>query len=415
MSKITIIGSSGAGKTVFISVLAERFSERFLPKNQKTKRYTAEIYGDLVDEQKWPDSTGAGQIKDLAWELTLHDGISADVSVLDTPGQDIQDIYSGDELTTKQKELKDEIDKSDVLVLFVNLVDIINGKTYREREGLKSFVYFAAKDVLSRNESTRVVILLSQHDQLQSLLTLQGLNTKNAREVLNKYIPELTTEIRKVDDGRVYVEYVASVADVETRWNSQQGYSVIVPAKNFDSVGLDYFMDVLDESILAIQKEKREKEAKELRAKFCWEKKKRIRTRLHYSSVSKTRVISYLREWCCKDDDLPPEEKVIRALEDEISEDKVYLESNEMSDLPRGILFMFVLILPGYNFCLLGSFWVVLGVLMLLGGMYSVAHVIKIVWLTFTGKIKMKVRELKLKEDLLRIINEDQHVREQIQ
>ena len=253
---ITIVGLPEAGKTVFISVLAERFSDRFLPKNLTTKRYTAEIYGDLVDEQRWPDSTDTKQY--LEWELVSPGCGSAEITVLDTPGQDIQDIYNGDELTLSQENLKSRIDKSDILVLFVNLVDIISGKTYREREELKSFVRFVTRDALSG--TTRVAILFSQHNQLKSLLTQQGMDADNVREVVSKYIPELNYEIDKVSCTRVYLGLVASVADVETRWDSQREVSVVVPAKNFRTSGLTDFIDKLDVFVRAIQKEEQERE-----------------------------------------------------------------------------------------------------------------------------------------------------------
>lgn len=413
---ITIIGSSGAGKTVFISVLAERFSDRFLPKNPRTKRYTAEIYGDLVDEQRWPDSTGAGQIKDLAWELVLPGCGSAEITVLDTPGQDIQDIYSGDEPTPSQEKLKGRIDGSDILVLFVNLVDIINGKTYRERESLKSFIRFAAMDVLSRNSITRVAILFSQHDQLKSLLAQQGMDTNNVREVVNKYIPELNHEIGKVPSTRVYLGFVASVADVETRWDPQREVSVVVPAKNFRTLGLTGFIDKLDVFVHSTQKEKQKrreikaeeerlKREEESRVARIQEKKSRIIAELASLDFLPTHMISRLKNWCDGNEDSVPE-KIVRLLTDEIYEDKKKLDSMECL-VVDGIFILFGVALvftgisvgdmPGFIFCLVGG-----GM-----GVFFFSCAIWSLYLRFKeGGVWKKTQQIELKERLLEIINE---------
>ena len=424
MFNITIIGSSGSGKTVFISVLAEKFNERFLPKNRKTKDYTAGIYGDLVDEQRWPDSTGAGSVKDLAWELVLPGVGSAEITVLDTPGQDVQDIYSDNLLTRKQTELKSRIDGADILVLFVNLVDIMNGKTYRERESLKSFVRFAVMDVLSRNGTTRVAILFSQHDQLKSLLAQQGMSANNVREVIGKYIPELKHEIEKVSRTRVYLGFVASVADVETRWDSQREVAVVVPAKNFRTSGLVDFIDRLDVFVRAIQKEKREeerlkreeerlKQEEERLKQEVQEKKSQVWTELSSSDLPKTIAILRLEEWLTKDDDSSLKEAV-KSLEEEISEDEKSLKDMDFLGCAVKMLFglgglwvYFYWIKEIVKTSIVIDYFYVFGVGCMTAG--QAVSVIKALWVRFReGGVEKKAQQIELKKRLLGKTNEIQ-------
>ena len=98
MAKICIVGTEGAGKTIFLSVFAMRYQDASSGhpwmefKNRETARYVAEVWGTLAN-QEWPPSTGLGVFPKLEWGLhtageTGHE--EHNITVLDAPGQAIR-------------------------------------------------------------------------------------------------------------------------------------------------------------------------------------------------------------------------------------------------------------------------------------------------------------------------------------
>lgn len=256
MSKITIIGTSGAGKTVFITVLAERYS-KIVPgrpymeySNAETKEYSASVWGDLVDKQEWPVSTPAGTLPLLEWVLRTQSGESHEMHVLDAPGQDIQAIYmpkkdvDGDylPLSENQEALKASIDEADVLLLLVNLCDVANAKTIRERTDFEVPIVMAAKSAFSRK--ARVAVLFSQYDQLRALLAEKGIIASDPMTAVREYIPGLAATIHNAGHD-AYVGFVAAVAETEPFTEIAPTGEVITrsrPKKGFTSEGLDNVM-----------------------------------------------------------------------------------------------------------------------------------------------------------------------------
>ncbi len=262
MSKIAIIGTSGAGKTVFISTLAERYSKFTAGRpymeymNAETKLYTAQIWGDLVDNQRWPSSTPAGGIPVLKWVLRTPSGGAHEIHVLDTPGQDIQEIYMPKmyldggyaSLSENQLRLKESIDEAEVLVLLVNLCDVVNAKTAQERVNLEVPIVMAAKNVLSRK--ARVAILFSQYDQLRHLFSEKESMAESPMDVVCEYFPDLAATIHFAGN-KAYVGFVAAVAETELFTEKTIDGEVITrlrPKKGFASEGLDEVVQWMSES-----------------------------------------------------------------------------------------------------------------------------------------------------------------------
>ena len=262
MAEIAIIGTSGAGKTVFISTLAERYS-KFTPgrpymeyMNAETKLYTAQVWGDLVDNQRWPSSTPAGGIPVLEWVLRTPSGGAHGIHVLDAPGQDIQAIYmprkdvDGDylPLSENQEILKASIDRADVLILLVNLCEVANAKTAQERANLEIPVVMAAKNVLFRK--ARVAILFSQYDQLRSLFSEKGSIAESPMDVVCEYFPDLAATIHFAG-SKAYIGFVAAVAETELfleKTIDGEDVSLFRPKKEFASEGLDEVVQWMSES-----------------------------------------------------------------------------------------------------------------------------------------------------------------------
>lgn len=266
MSKITIIGTSGAGKTVFITVLAERYSKPIPGKaymnylNAETKDYSVAAWSDLVDKQEWPSSTPAGTLPVLEWMLTAPSGESHEMKVVDAPGQDIQAIYrkkTDEDLTEGQLALKKIIDDADVLILLVNISDAANATTERERANFEIPVVMAARGAFARN--ARVAVLFSQHDQIKALLEARGLDPNDARAAVREFLSGLDAAIESAGSERAYVGFVAAVAETEVVHEADSQGQLIArsrPKKGFKSEGLDEVMKWLAGMLHVVDVEK---------------------------------------------------------------------------------------------------------------------------------------------------------------
>lgn len=288
MSKICILGIKGAGKTVFISVLANRYREicsdkpYMVFKNFETNRYVSVIWDRLTKERRWPDSTLPGRFESLEWVFHTQDGREYGLKVLDTPGQDVQAIFSGrGNLSQAQRRLAMSIEAANCVVFLVNLCEIIAATSAKERSDYESPIVLAIKSLLKRN--ARVAILLSQHDRLRRRIdggvvmypgeqkTLESESQgMSAIEAVKRWLPAAYKVLKKssVDENRgIYVGFVSAVADTESR-EDEDGIVRNFPKENFESYGLEEALSWMTESISS-------RKAEELQA---W--KKRVFVRL---------------------------------------------------------------------------------------------------------------------------------------
>ncbi len=269
MARICILGIKSAGKTVFISVLANRYREirdgkpymEF--KNVRTNRYVSEIWDKLTRERMWPDSTPPGERLVLQWGLHAPDGQEHFMKVLDAPGQDVAAIFSeAESLSPSQKILAENIKESDCIVFLINLREIIqaeSAKAAKDRSDYENPIVIAITKLLARR--VRVAILLSQHDRLKNYLreeknffcdseeegkerTLasETAGTPPAIDVLKRFLPSaygaLKDRLARKDSG-VYVDFVSAVADTELVADETSGKMLSRPCENFGSYGLD--------------------------------------------------------------------------------------------------------------------------------------------------------------------------------
>src|ERR1700742_4234514 len=99
MSHISIIGTPGAGKTVFLTVLATKYRRplrghawlEFL--NRDTETYVMEAW-DTLAAGDWPSSTPTGTFPRLEWTLHTRAGQTHSLTVRDAVGQDFAAIYN---------------------------------------------------------------------------------------------------------------------------------------------------------------------------------------------------------------------------------------------------------------------------------------------------------------------------------
>ncbi len=259
MSNICILGIKGAGKTVFISVLANRYREirdgkpymEF--KNYKTNRYVSEVWDRLTKDRRWPDSTLPGSFEELEWTLHAPDGQLYGLRVLDAPGQDVQAIFSEQKsLSDEQKKLAAHIDAADCVVFLINLSCIVRAESAKERSDYEIPIVLAVKRLLLCG--VRVAILFSQHDELRRDgvvgITIGAADKKtlisetvgmSAIEAVKKWLPAAYKVLKAQIDAKnskVYVNFVAAVADTVSEVD-ECSISRNFPKENFGSYGLD--------------------------------------------------------------------------------------------------------------------------------------------------------------------------------
>lgn len=275
MANICILGIKGAGKTVFISVLAHRFREvregrpRMVFKNAKTNNYVSEVWEKLTRERKWPDSTEQGERPELSWTLYAADGREYDLTALDAPGQDVDAVFSGlVELSPKQRGLETRVRNAETVVFLVDLLELANsGET--ERADRESPIALALKTLLGRG--TRVAVLLSKHDLLKRRIAREkgrleidfvGVEHELSKEAslmspmeaLGRWLPAVYAELKDAlerRDPRVYVNFVSAVADTEEPDPGKK-----IPRENFGSYGLDEAMEWMTGSLADAARER---------------------------------------------------------------------------------------------------------------------------------------------------------------
>lgn len=253
MANICIIGTSGAGKTVFLTVLAKRY-EKFIPGqprleflNANTSRYINNAWNKLAREQDWPRTNLPGELTNLKWRLHTDDGGDQNhhITVLDSVGQDIREIYDpkpGQTFTNEQCMLREELEKADVLIVLINPVEAINAQQTGEISDVEIPVKMAIDQALERDH-TQIAILLSQHDQVEPMLDTNDDPVESLAECGLHAIHGLAID----EDERIEVFHIASVMDTEPF--VEGGKTWLRPKVNFESEGLEDVMDWLVDAV----------------------------------------------------------------------------------------------------------------------------------------------------------------------
>jgi len=249
MAKICIVGTEGAGKTIFLSVFAMRYQDANTEhpwmefKNRETARYVAEVWGTLAS-QEWPPSTPPGDFTKLEW--SLHTAVKTDqkehnITVLDAPGQDIRAIFDSDpdSLNANQRELQRRLEEADILLVLVNLVEAIRATDPVQQANVQIPIKLMLDSVLAR-KNARVAILLSQHDQLRPYFDSISVSQDDPMQALRACLPTVYGVAARTGD-RLKLFFVASVAETEP-FVDEQGKTWSRPRADFTSEGLNEVM-----------------------------------------------------------------------------------------------------------------------------------------------------------------------------
>jgi hypothetical protein len=149
--KIFIIGPEGAGKTVFLAMLSHHMAMAssevvFEPANYDSANYVARTL-ELLDCQKWPNSNRQGEFRVFRWRLGRKGESPHEINLFDYSGQDMRSVLleeDPEKLRDRSKELRKEIDDSDLLIYLLDMGGFIGsgGLTEANENGwlLQTFV-----------------------------------------------------------------------------------------------------------------------------------------------------------------------------------------------------------------------------------------------------------------------------------
>lgn len=287
MAKICIVGTEGAGKTVFLSVFATRYQAASSGhpwmdfKNRKTARYVAEVWGTLAN-QEWPHSTPPGDFPKLEWGLHTTSEAGQEehnITVLDAPGQDIRAIFDSDpeSLNANQQELQRRLEEADVLLLLVNLVEAIRATDPVQQANVQIPLKLMLDSVLAR-KNAHVAILLSQHDQLHPYFDNIGVPKNDPIHALRACLPTVYGVAAMAGD-HIKIFFIASVAETEP-FVDEQGKTWSRPKANFKSEGLSEVMTWLVMAAKGVRSDEQSSEIAHREAEISTYKKELNRLKL---------------------------------------------------------------------------------------------------------------------------------------
>jgi GTPase SAR1 family protein len=247
MPNIAIIGTNGAGKTVFITVLARHLNERptddfVLDPEPRTFKYI-ETNWRTLNHWEWPGHTMAGNPVDLRWKFTGHGAGSGEMRVIDAPGHDIRSIFADDNVTAldampaAQQSLAEYCRAADIAVFVADLSDYIpkpDGRHIEDETILKS-----AMDFL-RKHSRKYCLILTKEDLYRPFIVQEG----GLESVAAKYLKSVYRSHLK---SGVPCFPIACVNKTEPKVDGESIRTV--PTPGFGSDGLEPFVEWLVASV----------------------------------------------------------------------------------------------------------------------------------------------------------------------
>lgn len=131
-SSVFIIGPEGSGKTVFLEALSRFADSRsdelvFEPSDFHSSQYVANAR-QLLERGNWPKSNPQGDLKTLKWQIGELDDELHDLILFDYSGQDMRSVLleeNPDKLQGRKRELREEIDNSDLLIYLLDIDGLI--------------------------------------------------------------------------------------------------------------------------------------------------------------------------------------------------------------------------------------------------------------------------------------------------
>ena len=190
MSKISIVGVEGSGKTTLMAAFGEKYERPdkygyFLAAENAQTFHAVKQLVDRMRHGEWPGATVSRSVRSLDWQLCRRRGrkktVVCSVSFLDYAGE-IYRLAFGEHADEERRPVQAQIntllrhiDMSDSLLVLINLKDVINGDLSTERTREMLWVSRNILDYASRGKrKVRLALAFSQADVYRETLAAAG-------------------------------------------------------------------------------------------------------------------------------------------------------------------------------------------------------------------------------------------------
>jgi hypothetical protein len=189
VKRIAIVGTRGAGKTVFVTVLAKYLSVprdgiQLIPKSHSVAEYVNLNYARL-QRGEWIPSTNEEQ--ELSWRFVSPDKEEQELSLIDIQGEVFQGLFAArdylkDQVSERDKRLVSYLLGSSTVLMLINPQDFID-QSYSEdnvrRKGLREFALVEFFDALNSNRDKQVAIAFTAYRQYESYIKRRYTDIRN--------------------------------------------------------------------------------------------------------------------------------------------------------------------------------------------------------------------------------------------
>ena len=265
MSKrIAIVGTRGAGKSVFITVLAKHLSQprngvQLVPDSLETAEYIELNYAAL-QRSEWIPSTNTDQA--LGWTFRSSGNKPQELTLLDFQGEVFQELFAkrdfeGDSLGEKDTELVDYLVGASSVIVLINLQDFldasfeedsVSGKLHREH----ALIEFLS--TLKQDSNKHIAIVFTAYYQFRTRIK------EEYNDVSNFLKLELPTFFCKhIEGSRTPGFLVSAVAE------TIKGSNGSVPKPGSKHVGLDKVISWMVDPAAYIKNFNKRKQTKNVR------------------------------------------------------------------------------------------------------------------------------------------------------
>lgn len=249
---IAIVGTEGAGKTVFVASLIKHVQQSgqgitFDPQSAQAQLYVDRVWRKLQD-QDWPPSTPAGQLPIFEWTLNLPGLAPLPFRLIDPPGHDLRRIFSADanlaEIPSELQLLASTVASSGIVILLVNLADFLGTPDGDRRRMSELAIKFVLDSLVRRQPTPRVALVFTQADRFPADLKPF---VDDPWSVLKQHLPLVYQSVIHHPyymSGGIRAFIVSAVN--KTRFTvDENGVARHFPAPDFQSEGLDSLLQWL--------------------------------------------------------------------------------------------------------------------------------------------------------------------------
>ena len=242
--KIAILGGTGSGKTVFLTVLASEYGAgknayHLDPVNKEAGVFLQKNWAKLKSGE-FPPPTPPGKLVKMHWRLynkTKLGNDFFDLHAIDVAGECYRELFNNDVVESSgAKALEKYIKESGLILILINLKEIINDscseETLENIWGPKACIEL----IKQYNPNANVAILLSQKDTYETYINeFKG----NLIELLRSTAPNLAGTVIQ------YNLPIFPISSVNNIIEDEKGD--IKPAPDFKTEGINNVLDWLIE------------------------------------------------------------------------------------------------------------------------------------------------------------------------